>query len=84
MIEQNTLPAPAIVETESLDRPDILSPTERRICVLSIVIGCIAAAFWWWTRTSLWEDEIIAITHANQPLPLFFVELLRNDIHPPL
>jgi mannosyltransferase len=39
---------------------------------------------WWYTRTSFWEDEIIAITHGNQPLPLFFIEMLRNDIHPPL
>ena len=39
---------------------------------------------WWYTRTSLWEDEIIAITHTLQPLPLFFIETLRNDIHPPL
>ena len=33
-------------------------------------------------RGSLWEDEIIAITHGLQPLPHFFVEVLRNDIHP--
>ena len=32
----------------------------------------------------LWEDEIIAVTHAVQPLPYFFVEVVRNDIHPPL
>ena len=32
----------------------------------------------------LWEDEIIAVTHAVQSFPHFFVQILRNDIHPPL
>ncbi|MFH5925482.1 hypothetical protein [Roseomonas xinghualingensis] len=32
----------------------------------------------------LWEDEIISVTHATQPLPHFFVQVIRNDIHPPL
>lgn len=54
------------------------------ICLVSISIGSLAALTWWWNRTSLWEDEVIALTHANQPFPLFFVEILRNDIHPPL
>jgi mannosyltransferase len=54
------------------------------ICLISIGMGSLAALVWWWSRTSLWEDEVIALTHANQPFPLFFVEILRNDIHPPL
>lgn len=54
------------------------------ICLVSIAIGSLAALVWWWNRTSLWEDEVIAITHANQPFPLFFIEILRNDIHPPI
>ncbi|MET0962231.1 MAG: glycosyltransferase family 39 protein [Noviherbaspirillum sp.] len=57
---------------------------DRAVCIATILVGCAAAIFWWWSRQGLWEDEIIAITHANQPLPLFFVEVLRNDIHPPL
>lgn len=54
------------------------------ICLISISVGIVAAVTWWWNRTSLWEDEVIALTHANQPLPLFFIEILRNDIHPPI
>src|SRR5262249_50288338 len=33
---------------------------------------------------NLWEDEIIATTHAVQPLGRLFVNVARNDIHPPL
>jgi mannosyltransferase len=54
------------------------------LCALFIGFGCLVTLLWWHGRESLWEDEIIAITHGNQPLPLFFVETLRNDIHPPL
>ena len=53
-------------------------------CIVAIIVGVAAALSFYLHRGSLWEDEIIAITHANQPLPLFFIELLRNDIHPPL
>ena len=35
-------------------------------------------------RHGLWEDEIIAVTHAMQPFPSILVEIARNDIHPPL
>lgn len=54
------------------------------LCVAAISFGVLVMLLWWHTRTSLWEDEIIAITHANQPMPLFFIEMLRNDIHPPV
>jgi len=60
------------------------SKLEQWLCVLFIAVGCLVTLLWWHGRTSLWEDEIIAITHGNQPLPLFFMETLRNDIHPPL
>jgi mannosyltransferase len=60
------------------------SNTEQWLCVLLIGFACLVTLLWWHGRTSLWEDEIIAITHSNQPLPLFFMEVLRNDIHPPL
>lgn len=53
-------------------------------CTLAIGFGCLIMLLWWYTRTSFWEDEIIALTHGLQPLPLFFIETLRNDIHPPL
>jgi hypothetical protein len=53
-------------------------------CLCAIGVGIAAALSFYLHRGSLWEDEIIAITHSNQPLPSFFIELLRNDIHPPL
>jgi mannosyltransferase len=64
--------------------PPTRSNTELWLCGLAIGFGCLVMLLWWYTRTSFWEDEIIAITHGNQALPLFFIETLRNDIHPPL
>jgi mannosyltransferase len=34
--------------------------------------------------TDLWQDEIIAATHAVQPLRDVVINVLRNDTHPPL
>ena len=50
--------------------------------LLAICIGLIALVHYFSLRSSLWEDELIALTHTFQPLPSFFVEVLRNDIHP--
>ena len=50
--------------------------------VIALFTGIASAIMFWWSRGTLWEDEIIAITHGLQPLPLFFIEVLRNDIHP--
>lgn len=50
--------------------------------VLAVVSGISSAVAFWWKRDSLWEDEVIAITHGLQPFPEFFIEILRNDIHP--
>lgn len=36
------------------------------------------------SRLNLWEDEIIAATHAVQPLPVLLLNVIRNDVHPPL
>lgn len=33
-------------------------------------------------RHSLWQDEISAATHGLQPWATFWVEIIRNDIHP--
>lgn len=65
-------------------KPVAKSNAEQWLCVLFIGFACLVTLLWWHGRSSLWEDEIIAITHGNQPLPLFFMETLRNDIHPPL
>ena len=62
---------------------DGLSRFEWAVCVFGIAMGCVGALYFCSRRGSLWEDEIIAITHANQSLPAFFIEILRNDIHPP-
>lgn len=64
--------------------PNGRSKAEIWACVLAIGAGCLVMLLWWHARTSFWEDEIIAITHGNQPLPLFFIQILRSDIHPPL
>ncbi|RZI57136.1 MAG: hypothetical protein EOP37_21535 [Rubrivivax sp.] len=59
------------------------SRVERLLCGLAIAIGLIGAVAFWAARGSLWEDEVIAITHGLQPLSSFVSEMLRNDIHPP-
>jgi hypothetical protein len=50
--------------------------------LLAAIIGVIALLHYFSLRSSLWEDELIALTHTFQPLPSFFLEILRNDIHP--
>lgn len=57
---------------------------DRVVCIATITFSLLVSLFYWWSRQGLWEDEIIAITHANQPFPLFFIEVLRNDVHPPM
>ena len=52
------------------------------IALIALVCGLASAVTSWWLRGSLWEDEIIAVSHGLQPLPSFFIEVLRNDIHP--
>lgn len=47
-----------------------------------ILCGLLNAFLYWWQRHSLWEDELIALTHTLQPLPQFFVGVVRNDMHP--
>lgn len=55
---------------------------ERLAAMTGITVGLAAAVLYWISRKSLWEDEIIAVTHSLQPFPTFFVETVRNDIHP--
>jgi uncharacterized membrane protein len=50
--------------------------------LMAILVGLAAMVIYFAMRGSLWEDELIALTHTFQPLPTFFVEILRNDIHP--
>lgn len=54
----------------------------RLLPLLGICVGLVALIHYFSLRSSLWEDELIALTHTFQPLPSFFVEILRNDIHP--
>ncbi|KQP39790.1 hypothetical protein [Pseudorhodoferax sp. Leaf274] len=55
---------------------------ERLLPWLVLAAGVASGFFAWWNRGSLWEDELIALTHGLQPLPGFFMEVVRNDIHP--
>lgn len=50
--------------------------------LMGILVGLAAMIHYFAMRGSLWEDELIALTHTFQPLPSFFIEILRNDIHP--
>lgn len=50
--------------------------------LLGICVGIVALFHYFSLRHSLWEDELIALTHTFQPLPTFVIEVLRNDIHP--
>ncbi len=52
------------------------------IPAFALIFGVASAIAYWWNRGSLGEDEIIAITHGLQPFPTFFIEILRNDLHP--
>ncbi|MEO8301333.1 MAG: hypothetical protein ABI608_06050, partial [Rhizomicrobium sp.] len=48
-----------------------------------IVLG-IGLRIWIRTPTDFWEDEIIAATHAMQPFWRLLINIVRNDVHPPL
>lgn len=48
-----------------------------------IALG-VGLRFWLRTPTDFWEDEFIAATHAMQPFGRLLVNIVRNDVHPPL
>lgn len=48
-----------------------------------IALG-IGLRLWLRTPTDFWEDEFIAATHAMQPFGRLLVNIVRNDVHPPL
>ncbi len=50
--------------------------------LLALLLGVLAAAWSCLHREALFGDETIAITHSLQPLPHFFIQVIRNDIHP--
>ncbi len=64
------------------DERDQLPPAWLGLIYVLGIVGVAAAVFYWASRGSLWEDEIIAVTHGLTSLPQFFFEVLRNDIHP--
>lgn len=47
-----------------------------------LAMACFGVFEAWSLRSSLWEDELIAITHGLQPAWSLPIEVLRNDIHP--
>lgn len=52
--------------------------------LLAAAVGILARVVLFPHRPNLWEDEIIAVTHAVQPLGRLLVNVARNDVHPPL
>jgi hypothetical protein len=54
------------------------------VVLVAAILAGIAMRFVIRFDQGFWEDEIIAVTHAVQPLPGFFVESIRDDTHPPL
>lgn len=54
----------------------------RILPLLGICVGLVALIHYFSLRNTLWEDEVIALTHTFQPVPSFFIQILRNDIHP--
>lgn len=50
--------------------------------IVAICVG-IGIRFVVRLNQGFWEDEIIAVTHAVQPLQWLFIEVARNDTHPP-
>lgn len=55
---------------------------ENLVIGITILVGVISTLSYFFSRHSFWEDELIALTHGLQPFPEFFVQILRNDIHP--
>jgi len=53
------------------------------ILVIAIVVG-ITLRMTLRFSTTLWEDEIIAATHAVQPVARLITNVVIHDIHPPL
>lgn len=66
----------------TLPRSGFIGRLEPFVLAGAGIAGLIGALLYFLARQSLWEDEIIALTHGLQPLPSFFIEILRNDIHP--
>jgi mannosyltransferase len=49
-----------------------------------ILLVALALRLWGLGKESLWLDEIIAATHAMQPLWRLPAEVIRRDMHPPI
>ena len=54
------------------------------LIAISITVGLLLRVVLFPVHPNLWEDEIIATTHAVQPFGTLLVNVFRNDIHPPL
>jgi hypothetical protein len=52
--------------------------------LLAVICAGVAMRLAVRVHQGFWEDEIIAVTHAVQPLSQFFIECIRDDTHPPL
>jgi hypothetical protein len=65
---------PPTAETDSLSRRLVLG-----VIAASIILRC-----WISLPTNFWEDEIVAATHSVQPFWQLWIDVVRNDVHPPL
>jgi mannosyltransferase len=54
------------------------------VAALTLILLGIGLRLWVRTPTDFWEDEFIAATHAMQPFGRLLVNIVRNDVHPPL
>lgn len=60
-------------------------PRSRLMALIALALAAgsiVRLAFF--NRPGLWEDEIIAVTHATQPAWQIPIETFRYDVHPPL
>ncbi|HKU55225.1 MAG TPA: glycosyltransferase family 39 protein [Rhizomicrobium sp.] len=62
---------------------DRASHCERNAALAVICLG-VAIRLWVRVPTDFWEDEFIAATHAMQPFGRLLINIVRNDVHPPL
>jgi mannosyltransferase len=69
-----------------LNSVDVGKRRVSRQTLLALILITIGIAIKLWLRlpVDFWEDEIIAATHANQPLRDVIIDTIRNDVHPPL
>jgi hypothetical protein len=62
--------------------PGILSTRIKWLLIAAVVLAALALRLNAGLGRDLWEDEVIAASHAQQPLLHLPVEVMRFDVHP--